>query len=419
MAPRPARTASAPSLETAAVLCAVIVAGLLGCKSGGGAPGGNGVGGKTGSGGSVADDGAVAFSRTELLGAFATCAANQARDFRAKAAALDAAVSAYAATPDTAMRDAARQALRDALDSWGSADQTQFGPAASVSEPGGKGIRSNIYNWPSVSRCAIEEDTVSRAYESASFPTSLPNRRGLWALEYLLFYEGDDTACGASSPASTAYPALTAADRDARKRAYAVVAARDVLARATSLDEGWDPAQMNFAETLRTAGPGNAVYPTQQAAVESVGLSLFFVDRVVKDLKLAIPLDPTLCPVVNPGCFESSFARQSKANVRANLDGLRRITEGCQADHAGYGFDDLLESIGATDAAGRLRSTVATAEAALAAIEETDLMEALTADRTSVQALREEIAAISTFLKTEMYTVLDFKESSIPTDTDT
>jgi predicted lipoprotein len=403
-------------------LLAAIAAGSIGCKGGGGAGGAGGstgAAGSTGTGGSTSDDGAVPFSRTELLGAFATCATNLARDFRDEAAALDAAVAAYAATPDTTTRDAARQAFHDALDAWEVADQMQFGPAASVSEPGGKGIRSNIYNWPSVSRCAIEEDIVARAYESASFPSSLPNRRGLWALEYLLFYEGADTACGASSTASTTYPALAAADRDARKRAYAVAAAHDVLARATALDAAWDPAQMNFGQTLRTAGPGNAVYPTQQAAVESVGLSLFFVDRVVKDLKLAIPLDTASCPSPNPTCFESSFAHRSKANVRANLDGLRRITEGCEANHAGYGLDDLLESIGAADTASRLRSTVAAAETALAAIEEADLLEALNADRASVQALREAVGAISTLLKTEVYTVLDFEESSIPTDTDT
>ena len=69
---------------------------LLGCKGNGGV---SGAGGNTGTGGNVSEDGAVAFSRAELLGAFGTCAANLAHDFRAKAAALDAAVSAYAATP--------------------------------------------------------------------------------------------------------------------------------------------------------------------------------------------------------------------------------------------------------------------------------------------------------------------------------
>jgi uncharacterized protein len=404
-------------------LSALIIAGTLGCRSSGGGSGTGGVGGNTGaagttgSGGSnVTADGAVAFSRGELLSAFAACAANQAKDFRAKAAALDTAVSAHAATPDAAARDAARQALRDALDSWAAADQFQFGPAASVSERGGKGLRSDIYNWPNVNPCALEEDIVSRVYEAASFPASLPSRRGLWAIEYMLFHDGADTACTASSPAFTAYPALPAADRDARKRAYAVVAAHDVLARATALDEAWDPAKMNFVQTLRTAGPANAVYPTQQQAIESVGLSLFFVDRVVKDRKLS---DPLLCTTVIPICFESPYAGRSKANLRANLDGLRRITEGCDAGYTGHGFDDLLENVGAAEAAGRLRAVVATAVAALDAIEEADLLEALTVDRPSVLALRDAIAAIATFLKTEMYTLLDFEESSIPTDTDT
>jgi uncharacterized protein len=257
----------------------------------------------------------------------------------------------------------------------------------------------------------IEEDLVSRAYESASFATSIPNRRGLWALEYLLFYEGADTACTALA----AWATLTADDRDARKRAYAVVAARDVLARAVGLDEAWDPATMNFVQTMRTAGSGNAVYPTQQVAVESVGLSIFYFDRVAKDQKLAIPIDPG-CR--SPICFESPYAGRSKANLRANLDGLRRITEGCGSGYAGFGFDDLLENVGAADAAGRLRATVASAEAALGAIEEADLPEALTADTASVQALREAIGAITIFLKTEMYTLLGFEESIIPSDTD-
>ena len=157
-----------------------------------GAGGNTGTAGATGTGGSVSEDGAVAFSRAELLGAFGTCAANQVREFRAKAVALDAAASAYAATPDATTRDAARQAFKDALDSWQVLDPIQFGPTASVVEPGGKGFRGDIYNWPNVDRCPIEQNIVARAYES--FATVVARDRGLGALEYLLFYEGVDTA---------------------------------------------------------------------------------------------------------------------------------------------------------------------------------------------------------------------------------
>jgi uncharacterized protein len=417
-----------PFSRVSRLLPVLAFASLLGCKGGGGvggAGGNTGTAGTTGTGGAgnaPGEDGAVAFSRAELLGAFGTCAANQARDFRAKAVALDAAVSAYAATPEAATRDVARQVFKDALDTWAVMDPIQFGPTASVAEPGGKGFRDEIYIYPSVSRCFIEENIVSRAYEAADFPMSLQNRRGLWALEYLLFYEGTDTACSGL----TGWAALSPDDRDARKRAYAAAVARDVLARAVALDQAWDPAGMNFVQTMRTAGgSGNTVYTTQQAAFERVGLAIFFFDRTVKDDKLGRPLgldtDYPQCMVAAPPlvpCFESPYAGRSKASLRANLDGLRRITEGCGAGYAGFGFDDLLENVGATEAGGRLRATVAAAQAALDAIEEGDLPEVLVADRASLQALRDAVGSFSTFLKTEMYTLLGFEASVIPTDTD-
>ena len=47
---------------------------------------------------------------------------------------------------------------------------------------------------------------------------------------------------------------------------------------------------MNFVETMRSAGTGNAVYPTQQDRIPVGRPSLFFLDRMVKDKKLGIPL---------------------------------------------------------------------------------------------------------------------------------
>ncbi len=67
----------------------------------------------------MTEDGAVAFSRAELLARVRDLRRESGRaTFARSAAALDAAVSAYAATPDEATRDAAREAFRDAMDSW-------------------------------------------------------------------------------------------------------------------------------------------------------------------------------------------------------------------------------------------------------------------------------------------------------------
>jgi predicted lipoprotein len=399
---------------------------LAGCSGGGsGTPGRAGSGGNPGSGGSGNaagggaggdPDAAVAFSTSALLAAFGTCAADRTADFRVRAAALDAAVKAYVATPDDASRAAARQAFRDAMDSWQVIDMMQFGPTAPSAVIGGKDFRDNIYSFPQIDRCRIEEAIVARTYAAANFETVLfADSRGLGAIEYLLFYEGADTACGAGSPAKTAWSTLTAEDREARKRAYAAAAAAQVLAQANALDAWWDPAQMNFVQTMRSAGPGNPVYRTPQAAIETVGLALFYVDQVIKDLKLTAPIDSGC---VSSSCLESRYAGRSKANIRANVDGLRRILEGCGADHAGLGFDDMLADVGATALADTLRAQAIAVQAALDAIEEPDLDQALAADSASVVAVRDAIGTITTTIKTQFYTTLSFEPSTIPTDND-
>jgi hypothetical protein len=221
--------------------------------------------------------------------------------------------------------------------------------------------------------------------------------------------------CVAGSPAQAAWPTLDAQEREARKRAYAAAAVRNVLARANALDQEWDPAQMNFVQTMRTAGSGNAVYQTPQAAIETVGLALFYVDQLIKDKKLTAPIDGGC---VTSMCLESSYAGRSKANIRANLDGMRRIMEGCGPDYAGLGFDDLLADLGATALADTLRAQAIAAQTALDAIEEPDLDQALAADNASVVALRDAVGAITTTIKTQFYTVLSFEPSIIPTDND-
>ena len=391
---------------------------LTACGGGSGKPAAGGSAGNPGggAGGGGDSDGAAAFSRSELLAAFGMCAADRIHDFRGRAMALDAAVTAYVATPDDTSRSAARQAYRDAMDSWQIVDVMQFGPTGPANVVGGKDFRSNIYGWPSVNRCGVEEAIVGRSYEAANVEgVLLPAVRGLYAAEYLLFYEGADTECGANSPAKAAWPTLTAEDREARKRAYAAAVVANVLARATALDQAWHPTQMNFVQTMRTAGPGNAVYQTAQAAIESVGLALFYVDQRVKDLKLTLPIDATCA---GAACLESRYAGRSKANVRANLDGLRRIMEGCGADYAGLGFDDLLADVGATALADTLRAQARAAQTALDAIEEADLDQALATDKASVVALRDAVAAITTTIKTQFFTTLSFEPSIIPTDND-
>lgn len=351
-------------------------------------------------------------TRKEVLSAVGACVQTSAREFQALAVQLEAATAALAASPDTGKRDAAREAFGKAMDSWQVLEVMQFGPAAPRSMPGGEELRDNIYSWPLVSRCALEEQIVARGYESAGFPTGLVSRRGLFAIEYLLFYEGTDTVCPPSSPAVSggAWAALSADELQARKRAYAAVAAAAVRQRADQLVDAWAAGKGDFIRTLETAGPGNAVYPTTQAALNSVSDALFYIDKETKDAKVARPLGLRDCDADTcPEHLESRFAGRSKANVRANLLGYRRITEGCGEGFSGKGFDDLLVAVGSEPLVARMRERQVAAEAALAAMEEQDFAQALTQDKASVRAFYDALKGVNDILKTEFVTVLDLE----------
>jgi hypothetical protein len=82
---------------------------------------------------------------------------------------------------------------------------------------------------------------------------------------------------------------------------------------------------------------------------------------------------------------------------------------GCSADFSGIGFDDLLIGVGAETLAQKLLTSSEALAASISAVEESDLREALLADRASVQKIYDAGRAISVTLKTDFATVLDLE----------
>ncbi|MCP3101528.1 imelysin family protein [Myxococcus sp. K15C18031901] len=346
------------------------------------------------------------------MSATSDCILGTAREFLPKAQALRDATAALRDAPDAATQAAARAAFHEAMDTWQVMEAIQIGPAAPRSTPGGQEIRDNIHSFPLYNRCSIEEQLVSKGYEAPGFATSLVTRRGFLALEYLLFYEGAETACGANSVivANGTWAALSADERAARKRAYAAVVAADVSTRAQTLVDAWAPESGNFVKTLSTAGAGNAVFPTTQVALNTMSDAIFYVEREGKDQKLARPLALRDCSSdVCPELLESQFAGRSKKNLRQNLVGFRRVMDGCGPDFSGPGFDDVLTAAGAETVATRMREQVLAADAALVAIEEDDLKQALVQDKASVQQVYNGFKGITDLLKTDFITTLDLE----------
>lgn len=349
--------------------------------------------------------------REALLSAFADCAVSQTSDFVGVATALVDATASHDSNPSAETLDLARAAWVSAIDRWQQLELFQFGPAAMSSAPGGREIRSQIYVWPQFNRCLIEQLMVNGAHLQEAFGEQFANARGLGALEYVLFYEGEDNACPAGNPINAAgtWSSLLSRGIGAAKAGYARAAARDVLLNAEALAAAWDPARQNFRSELALAGTGSRVYPTARDALNAVSDALLYVETEVKDMKLAVPLGLSNCTAPTcPDLVESPFAGRSKSHVRQNLLGARLLMSGC-ADGEGLGFDDLLVDIGQTSLSAALAQAIDGSIMVLDAIEEPSLELALASDIESVRALHMAVKSITDLLKTEFVTVLDLE----------
>lgn len=339
-------------------------------------------------GSGVHTDGGATATRAQVLEAAGRCALRNAQSFRNEAAAL-------AANPD-------REAWKKAMAAWQRLEVMQFGPTGSSLKPGGLDLRDHIYAWPLFSRCAVDDVMVSKQYE-AGVDRLLVNRRGLTALEYVLFYEGDDVSCSAAG-----WAALTPAERTARKQAFAAALAADVKQQADALVAAWEGG---FVDTMRTAGPGNRVYTTTAGAMNRVSDAMYYLEKEVKDVKLAVPMGLRECaaaPCLT--ALESQYAKHDVENLRANLVGFRLLLEGCDDDdYAGIGFDEALVAVNAGDLAVRMRANLEASQRALDAIDGADLHAALVDDPASVRAFYDAVKSVTDLLKSEFVTVLDLE----------
>ena len=335
--------------------------------------------------------------------------------FESDARALVGATEANAAGPTTETRDAARAAWRQAIGTWQHLEMIQVGPAGlSTNTVLGRGLRDEIFAWPLVSRCRIDQVTASDAYADSVALLAQPlNVRGLAAMEYLLFYDAADNGCAATAVINTsgAWAALGDAEVLRRRAVYAHTLAVLIEARATELRAAWDPAGENFIGALRTAGAGSAAFPTAQAGLNAVSDALFYLYKEVADNKLGIPAGvrmectSDLCP----DRVESIWAHASLDHIRSNLETFQAAYLGGPPDVTdASGFDDLLRSIGASMLDDEIQTGLTGCFTALDAVEG-PLESALTLDHADVIALHDAIRAVGVLFKVQVLTLLDLE----------
>jgi len=327
------------------------------------------------------------------------------QDARAEALLLQVAANDWATAPDDVDALAnVRGRWTSAMLSWQRAELMQVGPAgASVDTLGGQDLRDEVYSWPTLNPCRVDQELVAANHASADWAQgNLVNVYGLDALEYLLWHPGDnDCPPQVDINADGTWDALGDAGVLAARADYARSLADLLIDQVDAIITAWDPEQGDFVGQL--AGDPGSVYGTEVEALNAVFDALFYLELKTKDKKLGVPagLCDECADTPDPEAVESPWARVSVEEIAANLDGFEELFSGGD----GLGFDDLLASIEQEDLADAILGATANAQAAAAAFEG-PLVDRVTDDLDAVLALHAAVKAVTDLLKGDLATIL-------------
>lgn len=276
-------------------------------------------------------------------------------------------------------------------------------------------IRNKIYSWPdSTTSCGVDQDVAFFASGSVNgqaydITTRLNNRKGLDALEYLLFTNSTEHSCKVESGPLVGWNDLSEQDKELQRCQYATEVSQDIKNTFSAFMQTWYSSDAPYLDTLLQGDP--------KEAINTLGQALFYVD-FLKDNKLGIPLgyfDNQCGNAPCPADVESFYSQLSLDNIKDNLTAFQALFSGSSetdsdADNADLrlGFDDYLIAVGDAETAQTILTSVSRAQTLIQSIEG-DFATALVNQGdnfTQYQALHSEIKAITDQLKTHFITSL-------------
>lgn len=343
------------------------------------------------------------------------------RQFLAEAQTLADATAAWAqATAQggdaVATSSSARLAWKQAMRAWQRVELLQLGPAGrSGLVTGGQSLRDEIYSWPTVNPCRVDQELVDQDYTRADYPSGeLVNVYGLDALEYLVFHDAPSNSCAPQLQINQGpWAALVAEPGGLQKRrsAHAAVLAAHLVKVAQRLNDAWADDGGGFGRQYRDAGKEGSGYRSAQAAIDETFAAMFYLDLVTKDEKLGVPAGLSVdCPgEICPEELESPWANSAKEQIQANLEVFQALYLGGAPERPNaVGFDDFLIARGAPETAATIQADLAAALEIFGRMPG-DLRTLLGRDRAQVVQGYEAIKKVTDELKSSFVTVLNLK----------
>ena len=295
---------------------------------------------------------------------------------------------------------------RTTMATWQQAEQMLLGPLLDNDRL----LRNKIYSWPVVNTCAVDNDVMyfkANSVNGKPYDIALrtPSRKGLAALDYLLFNNNLNHSCASFAP-PPGWNGLTLQEQKLARCRFAVEVATDIENNADTLISLW-LGEDGYAKKLKNAGNEGSTFDSEHEAVNRISDAMFYLESDTKDRKLATPLGLLLnsCDTgVCPAEVESPYSQNSFNNIVNNLIGFEKLLTGNNL----LGFTDYLIDVGDQVIADSMLTNTKQAINQLSSIEVT-LTETLTSDSVLATQVHTDVKVITDQLRDDFINSLALK----------
>lgn len=303
-------------------------------------------------------------------------------DLDNKAGELLTAVKALAEDTTQANLEKAQQAWVATRTPWEQSEAFLFGPVAT------QGLDPALDTWP-VDRVNLQEVLDDDKELTVDLVTNGldDNKKGFHTIEFLLFREGNQRK---------------ASDITEREMEYLVSATESLKESTKQLRLAWAPEGGNFSNTVASAGAGNAVYPSQNSAVQEMVNGMITIADEVANGKISDPYNEEDTTLV-----ESQFSFNSISDFQDNIRGIQNVYMG-KFINDGQGLNEFVNSKD-TDLDSRFQSEIQNAIDTIGAIPD-PFRDSISANRSAVQAAIEAVSTVHLTLEQDILPLVQDSE---------
>lgn len=250
--------------------------------------------------------------------------------------------SALGADDENDKQELAQAAWKDSMVNWQQLEPIQIGRLAEQ--------REQFYSWFESNLCSVDIDVLESQKAGYDIATRTPVRRGLDALEYLLFEDQYAIQCPKVGPQAITnieglleWDDLPLADRKAQRCSYAQKVSSHLVKQSQTLES-----------TMKTVPFADEVTSLHEAVNTLSDSMVVYMDKNTKDRKIGLVVPSSATDAITLAERESLFANVSLSNIQQNLAGLRSVME----VENGQGLKDYLVAIDQGDLAVDMISAI-------------------------------------------------------------